>query len=83
MPKRTYQVRHITYQDQELDPADLMTITEAAEHLDRTVWAVVGLLDKARLTEIRDPQATGRSGLRLLLRAEVEALRQERAAAPE
>ena len=60
MTKRTYQVRQITYIDRELDPADLMTIKEAAEVLDRTVWAVVGLIDKGRVTEIRDPEATGR-----------------------
>lgn len=80
MTKKTYQVRHITYVEQAFDPADLMTIKEAAEALDRTVWAVVGLIDKGRVTEIRDPEATGRSGLRLLLRSEIEAILQEREA---
>ncbi len=78
MAKKTYLVRQIAYVEQEFDPADLMTIKEAAEVLNRTVWAVVGLLDKGRVTEIHDPNAAGRHGLRLLLRSEIEALRQER-----
>ena len=80
MTKRTYQVRQISYIEQEFDPADLMTIKEAAESLGRTVWAIVGLLDKGRVTEVRDPDAKGRSGLRLLLRSEIAAIQQQRAA---
>ncbi len=81
MTKKSYRVRKITYVEQAFDPEELMTIKEAAERLDRTVWAVVGLLDKGRVTEIHDPEATGRHGLRLLLRSEVEALLAERQAA--
>lgn len=65
-----YKVKKVTYEEQELNPADLMTLVEAAEALDMSIPGVRSAIDRGDFTEIIDPRARFH-GKRLLLRAEV------------
>jgi hypothetical protein len=78
----TLQVRRVTYEDIEVDPGDVVSMREAADILDMTTQGVGSALNRERLTELVDPDASMAKNRRYLLRREVEELaaRKRRAA---
>lgn len=79
----TLEIRRVTYEEIELDPGDVVGMSEAAEMLGMTTQGVGSALAREQLTELVDPDASRAKERRYLLRAEVEdlAARKERAAA--
>jgi len=78
----TLQIRRVTYEDIELDPGDVVSMREAADILDMTTQGVGSAMNRERLTELVDPDASLAKQRRYLLRSEVEELaaRKRRAA---
>jgi len=78
----TLQVRRVTYEDIEIDPGDVVSMREAAGILGMTTQGVGSAMNRERLTELVDPDASMAKQRRYLLREEVEALaaRKQRAA---
>jgi hypothetical protein len=78
----TLQVRRVTYEDIQIDPGDVVSMREAADILDMTTQGVGSALNRERLTELVDPDASKAKQRRYLLRSEVEdlAARKQRAA---
>lgn len=78
----TLQIREVTYRDVEIDPADVVSMREAADILGMTTQGVGSALSREQLTELVDPDASKAKERRYLLRKEVEALaaRKKRAA---
>jgi len=74
-----YKIRKIVLEDAEFEPGELISITEAATLLGRSVSAVQTNLGAGRLTCVLPVGAYGRQRVRLLLRAEVEVWLRERA----
>lgn len=76
----TLQVRRIVYEDQDFEPAEVLTVKDAASMLDLSLEAVISLVSRGRLTELIDPHATHRfKNRRFLVRAEVEEMAEQRA----
>jgi len=77
-----FEVRRITYEVEELDPGELMAISEAARVLGMTIPGVRSAMDRGQFTEVVDPDAVEQRFRRYLLRQEVEdlAARRERSA---
>jgi hypothetical protein len=68
----TYRIKRVSYEEIELDRADLMTLTEAAEILGLTLPGVISAMDRGRLSEIINDEAPNpQHGRRLVLRADV------------
>ncbi len=69
------QKRTIVYEPIEIARADLMTIQDAARALGISHTAIILRIERGGLTMILDEAAPSRQGRRLVLRAEVDALR--------
>lgn len=65
-----FQIKKISYEDVELDRADLVTLAEAGRMTGLTMPGIASAISRGQLTEIIDPDA-GYHGRRLLLRSEV------------
>ena len=67
------QVRKISYEDQEFERDEIMTVTEAAQALGITVDAVISAVRVGKFTEVVDPDAAHPfKNRRFMLRWEVE-----------
>jgi len=76
----TFVVKRTEYESIEIDPADLITIKDAAELLGLTMPGVVAAIQRGAFTEVINEDAVNpQKGRRLLLRAEVEADAERRA----
>lgn len=78
----TLQIRRVTYEDVEIDPGDVVSMREAADILGMTTQGVGSAMNRERLTELVDPDASRAKERRYLLRKEVDELaaRKQRAA---
>ncbi len=73
-----YLIRRETTEEIDLDPADLLTVSEAAKILGVTLAAVSNMVTSGYLTEIMDPLEPNPQRNRRVLHSEVEARLQRR-----
>jgi hypothetical protein len=75
---KKYLVRREIVQEVELDPAELMTIAEAAREAGLDTKTIANHVSMGNLTAYEDPDAPPRQRARLILRSEFEAWMQKR-----
>ena len=76
----SYEAKHVSYRPADVDPEELVTLTEAAEMLGLTIPGVIAAIQRGAFTEIINREARNpQHRRRLLLRAEVEADARRRA----